>query len=77
MPYYIVMNNAATQLNDRQSSIVAFVASNPGCTKWAAAKADYPGRGHAASYAAIDRLIRRGALTATRLPSGRYELAVR
>jgi hypothetical protein len=60
----------ARTLNDRQSSLVSFVARNPGATKMDAVRSEGYGlrsasdkrRGHAGSYSAIDRLVKRGFL---------------
>jgi hypothetical protein len=59
------------RINARQACIIAYVAQNPGCTKWSAAKWDHTGPGHRASYAAIDRLIDRGLLRVERHPANK------
>lgn len=64
------------KLNDRQADLVEFVRVHPGCSKWDAACFDWQGPGHSASYARVNRLIKRGALRAEQTKSGKYRLFV-
>lgn len=50
------------KLSMRQSQILRFVASNPGCSKMDVCRFEWGRRGHRASYDRIRRLIRRGLL---------------
>lgn len=52
------------RINSRQANLINYVANNPGCTIMDACRHEHSGRGHAASYDAVHRLLRRGLLKA-------------
>lgn len=60
-----------------QEIVLAFVANNPGCCAMDVVRWEWQGRGHWATYARIDRLVRRGELVKRRASRGRMALYVR
>lgn len=66
-------------MTNRQQNVVDFVARNPGCCIMDVVNHEWRGRGHAASYARVHRLIRAGVLRMERVGArgGRTALFVR
>lgn len=50
------------KLSARQSTALAYVARNPGCSAADVTRYEWSGRGHAATYARVSRLLRRGVI---------------
>ncbi len=68
------------RIGPRMETALEYIASNPGCTKLAAATtvaqyARYPGTSQHA-FAAVNRCIRARLVRAERKPSGAYSLTV-
>lgn len=57
-------------MTTKQQNVVAFVAANPGCCIMDVVRHEWRGRGHQASYARVNRLIRAGVLAASRARRG-------
>lgn len=65
------------RINARQARLLSFITNNPGCTKMDVVRSEWSGRGHAASYDAVNRLIKRGLVRdLNRYGRGRTRLVV-
>jgi len=53
-------------MTKRQKNVVDFIARNPGCCTMDVVRHEWRGRGHTASYARVDRLVRAGVLRKVR-----------
>ncbi len=49
-------------MTSRQRAVLAYVALNPGCSIADVVRAEWKGKGHAASYARVKRLVASGRL---------------
>jgi len=69
------MSNA--RLSDRQSRLLHILAEDgPAPSIMHLVRRDYQGRGHAAHYATIDRLVARRLVQRTKTESGHVQLAI-
>ncbi len=62
-------------MSTKQIAALAYIAATPGCCAADVTRYEWSGRGHAASYARVDRLRVRGLVRGTRVGS-RIELAL-
>lgn len=66
---YLMTNRISSQ----QACVLSFIANNPGCAVADVRRFEWSGRGHAASYDRVKRLLRRG-LIEDRSPSNKKAL---
>lgn len=57
-------------MSTKQKNVIEFVRANPGCCIMDVVKSEWSGRGHVASYARVNRLVKNGALIAKRNQRG-------
>lgn len=63
-------------MTNRQQTVVDFVRANPGCCIMDVCAHEWRGRGHCASYARVNRLVRAGVLRKVRVSRSRVALFV-
>lgn len=64
-------------MTSKQINVVDFVRANPGCCIMDVVRYEWGGRGHMASYARVNRLVRAGVLRKQRISGSRVALFVR
>jgi len=63
-------------MTSKQINVVDFVRNNPGCCIMDVVRYEWGGRGHMASYARVNRLVRAGVLRKQRISGSRVALFV-
>ena len=62
------------RISEAQRQALQFIRENPGCCTMAVCRNEYDGPGHLASYARVDRLVKRGLVRKDRGEAGRVAL---
>jgi len=63
-------------MTTRQQTVIDFVRVNPGCCTMDVVRHEWRGRGHRATYARVNRLVRAGWLRKVRVSRSRVALFV-
>lgn len=64
-------------MSNKQKIAIAFIERNPGCCVMDLNRYEFGGRGHAATYLRVDRLIKNGAIVSRKGKGNRCALYVR